>query len=208
MFKHLRLKRPLAVIDVESTGINLCADRIIEIAVLKCFSGDKPTSFVRRLNPGIPIPTAAAAIHGVTDADVAKWRSFTDIARKLARILDGCDLAGFGVKKFGLPLLIAEFRRAEVSFPLVGRDIIDVIQIQHQRGPRDLQSAFTFCVGGRFVGAHLARCDVKATALVLDVMMRRYGDMPKNVRVLHRQLTDVDLGGWFRRDAGRIVFAC
>jgi DNA polymerase III subunit epsilon len=155
----------------------------------------------------MPIPTAAA-IHGLTDADVAKCRSFVGIARKLALFLDGCDLAGFGIKKFDLPLLIAEFRRAEVSFPLVGRAVIDELQVYHQREPRDLQSAFTFCVGGRFVGAHRARCDVKATALVLDAMMRRYGDMPKNVRVLHRQLTDVDLGGWFRRDAGRIVFAC
>jgi DNA polymerase III subunit epsilon len=166
MFKHLRLKRPLVVIDVESTGVNLSIDRIIEVAVLKCLSGDKPMSFVRRLNPGMPIPTAAA-IRGLTDADVAKCRSFVGIARKLALFLDGCDLAGFGIKKFDLPLLIAEFRRAGVSFPLGGCAVIDVLQVYHQREPRDLQSAFAFYVGGRFESAHRARGDVKATALVL-----------------------------------------
>jgi DNA polymerase III subunit epsilon len=131
MFKHLRLKRALVVIDVESTGVNLSIEPIIEVAVLKCLSGDKPMSFVRRLNPGVPFPTAA--IHGITDADVTKCRSFAGIARKLARFLDGCDLAGFGIKKFDLPLLIAEFRRAGVSFARGMR--------RHRRTPPGLSSA-------------------------------------------------------------------
>jgi DNA polymerase III subunit epsilon len=207
MFKHLRLTRPLAVIDIESTGVNPAADRVVEVAALRYAPGGKPMSFVRRVNPTVPIPPAASAVHGIVDADVADCRPFAGIARKLTRILDGCDLAGYGIKKFDLPLLVAEFRRAGLPFPLAGRCVVDALQIFHQKERRDLQAAFAFYCGGNFERAHRAGEDVRATALVLDGMLKRYRDLPRNIRDLHTRLTEADLAGRFRVVDGEPVFA-
>lgn len=207
MFESLRLKRPLAFVDVESTGVNPQTDRIIEVGVYRVSQDDKPVSVVRRVNPTVPIPAEATKVHGITDADVANCRTFADIARKLARFLEGCDLAGYGIKRFDLPILAAEFRRAGVHFALTGRSVVDVLQIFHQREKRDLQAAYTFYVGGKFDDAHRADNDVRATALVLDAMLERYRDLPRTVAELHKQFLDADVGGWFRYEAGAVVFA-
>jgi DNA polymerase-3 subunit epsilon len=207
MLKYLRLTRPLAFLDAETTGIDPHNDRFVEIALLRCTPDGKTTPFLRRLNPGVPIPSGATAVHGVADADVVNCPPFKDIVPELVRFLDGCDLAGYGIKRFDLPLLAAEFRRAGAPFPLAGKAVLDALQIFHQREKRDLQAAFTFYCGGKHDRAHRPDHDVQATALVLDAQLDRYRDLPCTVPALHTQLTDLDLGGWFRRDDGNIVLA-
>lgn len=207
MFQSLRIKRPLAFVDVESTGVNPQSDRIVEVGVYKVTPGEKPVSIVRRVNPTVPIPATATKVHGITDADVADCRPFAAVARKLVRFLDGCDLAGFGIRKFDLPILVAECRRAGVHFPLTGRAVIDALQIYHQQERRTLESALAFYVGEKHAHAHRASEDAKASALVLDAQLRRYRDLPRTVAELHRHLTEADLGGWFRRRDGRLMLA-
>src|SRR5262245_41599378 len=207
MLKHLRLNRPLAFLDAESTGVNPQSDRVVEIALLRCTADEKTVSFSCRVNPGVPIPPNATAVHGITDADVAGCRRFEAIAPQLVRFLDGCDLAGYGIKRFDLPLLVAEFHRAGIRFPLTGRAVIDVLQIFYQREKRDRQAALAFYCDGKHVHAHSAEHDVHATALVLDAQLHRYRDLPRTVGELHAQLAELDLGGWFRRQDGKIVLA-
>jgi len=207
MFQCLQLDRPLAFIDMESTGLNPATDRVVEIAVLRCARGQEPILVSRRINPVVPIPPTATVIHGITDADVSECPRFDEIAQKVDRFLDGCDLAGYGLKKFDLPLLSAEFRRAGVQFLLMGRAVIDVLQIYHSRERRDLQSAFAFYCGKRQEQAHRADQDVLATALILDAQLQHYRDLPQNVGELHRQFMEVDLAGRFRMADGEPVFA-
>jgi len=207
MFHRLRVTRPLAFLDVESTGANPQADRVVEVAVFRVDPDGKTVSAVRRVNPTVPIPAAATKVHGIADADVAGCRPFADVARRLVRFLDGCDLAGFGIKRFDLPILAAECRRAGVHFPLTGRAVVDALQIYHQHERRDLASAVAFYTGGAHAGAHTAAADAEAAARVLDAQLRKYRDLPPTVGELHKLLTGADLGGWFRDDDGRLVFA-
>jgi DNA polymerase III epsilon subunit-like protein len=173
VFQSLRLKRPLAFVDVESTGVNPQTDRVVEVGVYKICPGEKPVSVARRVNPTVPISAAVSRVHGITDADVADCRPFAAIARTLVRFLDGCDLAGFGIKKFDLPILAAECRRAGVHFPLAGRAVIDALQIYHQRERRTLEAALSFYVGAKHAHAHRASDDARVSALVLDAQLRR-----------------------------------
>jgi DNA polymerase-3 subunit epsilon len=206
MLKHLRLKRPLCALDLETTGTHPDRDRVVEVAVLRLDPRKEPVTFLRRVNAEIPIPPTAAAVHGITDDDVADRPPFRAIARRLARLLGGCDLAGFGIRRFDLPFLRAEFARAGMVFRLKDRAVVDALDIFHQREPRDLASALRFYCG-RGNNAHRAASDVRAAVAVLDVQLARYRDLPRTVAERHRRTVGVDVGGWFRREGGRIVFA-
>jgi DNA polymerase-3 subunit epsilon len=139
--RHLRLERPLAVLDLESTGVDPARDRIVEVAVLKLTPGAEPIRFRRLVNPGVPIPPSASAVHGIRDEDVAERPRFAAVAPRLARLLVDADLAGFGLTTFDLPLLLAEFARAGIRFPLGGRAVVDVLRLYRARHPRDLAAA-------------------------------------------------------------------
>lgn len=128
-FKYLRLKRPLAVIDLESTGTNPWTDRIVQIAALRFEPQVKPVAFTRLINPGVSVPPAARAVHGLGDAELAACPAFAKVARRLARFLKHCDLAGYGIKRFDLPLLVAEFSRAGVAFSFANRAVVDAMEI-------------------------------------------------------------------------------
>src|SRR5690606_24362498 len=132
---------PLAVIDLETTGTDPKNDRIIEVSVLKLVPGGEPDHRTRRVNPGVPIPPEASKIHGITDDDVDECPTFRAIAPGLAKFLDGCDLAGFNVLNFDLRLLVAEYNRVGLVFPVAGRRVIDACRIFHRREPRDLTAA-------------------------------------------------------------------
>ncbi len=125
-FNHLRLKWPLAILDVETTGLDPTVDRIVELAIFKQHPHGEPKLFQQRFNPQRPIPPETTAIHGIADDHVADCPAFSDRALDLRRLLEGCDLAGFNIKQFDLPCLAAEFRRAGGDFPLAGRAVIDV----------------------------------------------------------------------------------
>src|SRR5918997_4470557 len=142
MLKNIALERPLAVIDLETTGTDPKCDRIIEVSALKLAPGGEADHRTRRVNPGVPIPPEATAVHGITDDDVADSPTFRAIAPGLARYLDGCDLAGFNVLNFDLRLLVAEYNRAGMTFPVAGRRVVDACKIFHKREPRDLAAAY------------------------------------------------------------------
>ena len=202
---HLRLTRPLAFIDCETTGLAPQRDRIVELAVLCCTPDGEQRSSCRRLHPGIPIPPAATAVHGITDEHVADCPSFAHIAASLARLLQPCDLAGFNLTRFDLPLLQAEFRRAGIDFPLANRDLIDVLEIYHQRHPRNLASAVRYYLGHEHGDAHDALADSAATAAVLDALLGSHADLPRTVPELHARFAGVDLAGRLREQDGQLV---
>jgi DNA polymerase-3 subunit epsilon len=207
MLRHLRLSRQLAVIDLETTGTDPKTDRIVEISVLKIHPNGAQSHRTRRLNPEMPIPEAATAIHGITDADVANQPTFARIAKSLLDHLECCDLCGYNLKKFDLRVLHAEFQRAKRTFSLEGRAIIDPFEIFCRMEPRNLGAAVRRYLGCEHDGAHSAEGDVLATAAVLDAMLGRHSELPRTIAELNAEFQDsdsVDPDGFFRRVEGEI----
>ena len=185
MLKNLKLERPIAFIDVETTGSSPNSDRIVELSILKVHPDGREEYRSHRVNPGIPIPAVATAIHNLTDADVADMPPFREYARSLRDFLDGCDVSGFNVIRFDLPCLEAEFSRAGVEFSREGRSLVDAMVIYHQREPRNLEAAYSKYCGGRMRDPHVAEEDAKAAAAVLDSQLQQYGDLPRDVKGLY-----------------------
>jgi DNA polymerase-3 subunit epsilon len=209
MLKNITLERPLAILDLETTGINLQTDRIVEISVLKLRPNGPQTHWTRRFHPGMPIPPEATAIHGITDGDVAGEPRFADVADEWLALLDGCDLCGFNMKRFDLKILSAEFSRAGRILSMEGRAVIDPMEIFHRREPRDLAAAVSFYLDRGHQNGHSAAADVLATASILDAMVLKYPDLPRDLLGLHRQFSDldcVDSDGFFRRVEGQVRF--
>ena len=206
-FEHLALARPLAVLDVETTGRDPAADRLVEVAVVRFAPGSEPETFHARLDPGVPIPPAATAVHGIADADVAGCPTFGDVADDLRRFLAGSDLAGFNIKRFDLPFLAAEFRRCGKELDLRGVAVLDALQVFFDKEPRDLAAAVRLYCGRDHEDAHSAVADAVAAAAVLDGQLARYADLPRSVPELHRAYCPVDLAGKFRLEGGRVAFA-
>jgi len=210
MFKHLVLQKPLAILDLETTGTDPQTDRIVEIGILKVLPDGRTEHRNYRVNPGIPIPPEATAIHGIADADVANEPRFAQLVANLLTFLEHCDLCGFNLKRFDLRVLYVEFNRASQPLSLEGRAILDPMEIFHAREPRDLAGAVRFYCGREHEGAHAAFTDVLATAEVLDAMLYRYADLPRTVAALDQHLKNpnaVDSAGNFVRVAGEIRFA-
>jgi DNA polymerase-3 subunit epsilon len=203
----LILDRPLAVIDVESTGVDVATDRVVEVAVLRVEPDGRRSLFHRRVRPGVPLPPAAVRVHGITDADVAACPPFAAVAAEVLDALAGADLAGFGLARFDLPLLAAEFGRAGHAFPLAGRAVVDALTVFRRMEPRDLSAAVRVYLGRDHEGAHSAPADAAAALAVLDAQVGRYG-LPATPAGLHDLLIEVDVAGRFRRDAdGHVAFA-
>jgi DNA polymerase III subunit epsilon len=210
VFQHLTLDRPLVVLDLETTGINPAADRIIQICVLRAEPDGRSDLQTRLVNPGVPTPTDATAIHGLIDADVAGAPPFDGLAQGLLDFLEGCDLCGFNIRRFDLRMLWAEFRRAGKELCLDGRAIIDAMEIFHAREPRDLAAAVRYYCGKEHGGGHNAANDAAATAEVLDAMLGRYTDLPRSVAGLHGLLPSgrlADVAGFFTSVDGELRFA-
>ncbi len=199
----LVLERPLVVFDTETTGTNSRSDRVVEIACVKIHPDGRREDFERRLNPGIPIPAASTAIHGISDADVAGAPRFRDVAAELAAYLEGCDLAGYNIAGFDLPVLRAEFLRAGVPFDVSDRRLVDAQRIFFSREPRHLAAAARFYCQSDHDGAHGARADAEMTLRVLVGQLQRYSELPHTVGELHDQFCagidqDIDPEGRFR----------
>jgi len=184
MLKNLKLARPIAFIDVETTGTNPNSDRVVELSILKIHPDGKEEYKSHRVNPGVPIPAEATAVHGITDTDVASLPTFCQYAKSVKDFLDGCDIAGFNVIKFDLPCLEAEFARAGVEFSRQSRYLVDSMVIYHQRDPRNLQAAYQKYCGGDMESPHVAEEDVKAAVAVLDGQLEQYEDLPRDVKEL------------------------
>lgn len=206
------LDRPLVFLDLETTGLSPSQDRIVELAIIKVTPGGDVLERVRRFNPGTPIPAEAIAIHGITAQDVLDEATFAQCARSLASLLDGCDLAGFNVRRFDVPILMAEFRRAEVPFDVRGRRIIDMQAIFHREEPRDLSAAAHFYLGREHPEAHSALGDIRTSAAVLSAQLERYAHLPRDLDGLHKYCDELlplesELERWFKETpAGHLVF--
>jgi DNA polymerase III subunit epsilon len=171
---ELKLKRPIAFFDIESTGTNVVKDRIVEICIFKVLPDGSSETKLRRINPGIPIPAEVTAIHGISDNDVAHEPNFKQIARSMYDFLKDCDLAGYNSNKFDVPMLIEEFLRCNIEFSLKNRNLIDVQNIFHKMEPRTLKAAYKFYCNKELVDAHTAEADTKATYEILISQIKRY----------------------------------
>ncbi len=173
----LKLNRPLAFFDIETTGVNVGTDRIIEISIFKVYPDGNEESLTMRINPGVPIPPASTAIHGISDADVKDSPKFRDVAPQLAQMLKNTDLAGYNSNKFDIPLLVEEFLRHGIDFDISNRKFVDVQNIFHKMEPRTLKAAYRFYCGKELVNAHSAEADTRATYEVLLAQLDRYQGM-------------------------------
>src|SRR5262249_23674552 len=154
MFGHLRLSRPLVFLDVETTGVDPRTDSIIEIAMMRFAPELTPVALEQRLNPQRLIPPAATAVHGMGDQHVMQSPTFAEQAADVARFIGDADLAGFGIARFDLPFLVAEFERIGWQFPLTGRKVIDALTLFHRLEPRDLAAAVRKYCGYELAHAH------------------------------------------------------
>ncbi len=175
----IKLDRPLAVIDLETTGLRPESDRIVELAILKIYPDGKEIQYAKRINPGIAIPPEASAVHGIRNEDVKNEPAFRVIAKQVARILDGCDLAGFNISGYDLRLLQREFERAGVEFSVEGRAVVDDKQIFDAREPRNLEAACRFYLAEEHENAHSALADARMTWRLINAQLSRYDDLPR-----------------------------
>ena len=207
---ELQLKRPLAILDLETTGTNIAKDRIVEIAVIKIMPDGNVHEKETRVNPLMPIPSAVTAIHGISDDDVKDSPTFGQIAKAFFIFLDECDIGGFNSLRFDLPILLEEFHRAGVVFDLSNRKLIDVQRIYHIMEPRTLTAAYKFYCEKSLNDAHRAIADVRATFEVLKSQLDRYPAALKNdMDFLHELSKDgdfVDLGKRMYFDNGMEMF--
>lgn len=171
---NLNLKRPLVFFDLETTGINISMDRIVEISLLKILPDQTESTYTYRINPERPIPLESSLIHKIYDEDVKDAVKFKDVAQEIADILESCDLGGYNSNKFDIPLLMEEFLRAGIDFSLENRSFIDVQNIFHQMEQRTLKAAYRFYCDQDLNNAHSAEADVRATYEVLKAQLERY----------------------------------
>ena len=177
----LQLKNPIVFFDLETTGINIVSDRIVEISYLKIYPNGEEESRTRRINPEMPIPPQATEVHGITDEDVKDAPVFRTIAKSLASKLEGCDLAGYNSNRFDIPLLAEEFLRADVDIDLMKRKFVDVQTIFHKKEQRTLSAAYKFYCNGDLENAHSAEADTKATYEILKAQLDHYSDLKNDI---------------------------
>ena len=211
---YLHLKNPLVFFDLETTGTNISKDKIVEFAAVKVLPDGNKNTLVQLINPLIPIPPEVTLIHGISDEDVKEAPPFKNVAKELARFFEGCDLAGFNIIKFDVPLLVEEFLRAGVDFEISTKKLLDAQKIFHLMEKRNLASAYKFYCNKDLHGAHSALTDTMATVEVFEQQIKKYegmavtdlkgdqiGIIENEMGILHEltNLNMVDL-------AGRIVY--
>ena len=198
----LNLKNPIVFFDLETTGINVSSDRIVEITYLKVEPNGNKTSKTLRINPQMHIPEQASAVHGIYDQDVADCPAFRQVAASIAKDIEGCDLAGYNSINFDIPLLVEEFLRADVDIDLKRRKFVDVMVIFYKQEPRNLSAAYKFYCGKDLSNAHSSEADTMATLEILEAQLCRYGDLENTINFLSEYSShnkNVDY-------AGRIIY--
>lgn len=199
----LNLKKPIIFFDLETTGINVSTDRIVEICYIKVMPNGNETSKNMRINPGMHIPEEASSVHGITDEDVKDCPTFKQVAREIANDFEGCDIAGFNSNRFDVPMLAEEFLRAQINIDLSKHNAIDVQVIYHKLEQRTLSAAYKFYCGGELVDAHSALADTRATYEILMAQLDKYPD------ILHNDVEFLSQYSSFTRNvdyAGRMVY--
>jgi DNA polymerase-3 subunit epsilon len=205
----LQLTKPLAFIDLETTGTNLGTDRIIEIAIVKVLPDGSKSIKRKIINPEMPIPKSSTDIHGFTDEMVKDAPTFRQVAHELKQVLDSCDLAGYNSNRFDIPLLVEEFLRAGVDFDLKGRKLVDVQKIFHLMEQRTLSAAYKFYCNKILESAHSAEADAHATHEILIAQLTHYPALGTTVDTVLKTIGEdviVDLARRFVMENGVEVF--
>lgn len=199
---RLTLQRPIVFFDIETTGLNIMKDRIIELSYIKVFPDGQEQKECLRINPGMPIPPESTAVHHITDDDVRQCPSFEQLAHRLAEVFTGCDVAGFNSNHFDVPVLDEEFTRAGIQFNWNDCKFIDIQTIFHKKEKRDLAAAYLFYCGAEMQNHHSSMADVETTYDVFKAQLERYDDIGSTVPKLSEYSSfsaNADL-------AGRIIY--
>jgi len=205
----LQLIRPLAIIDLETTGINLGSDRIVEIAIVKIMQDGKKTVKRKLINPEMPIPKGSTDIHGITNEMVRDAPTFRQVGNELKQFLDNCDLAGYNSNRFDIPMLVEEFLRVGMEFEGKGRKLLDVQKIFHMMEQRTLSAAYRFYCNKELEGAHGAEADASATWEVLEAQVVKYPQLGTNIETILKCIGEepvVDFARRFTLENGVEVF--
>ena len=181
---ELKLSKPICFFDLETTGIDIIKDRIVEISILKVYPNGNKESKTWLVNPTIPIPKAASDVHGITDERVANEPTFKELAKQIHNMIKDSDLAGYNSDRFDIPLLAEEMLRAEVDFDLGNRVSVDVQTIFHKMEQRTLSAAYKFYCGKDLIDAHTASADTNATYEILKAQLDRYDSLENNIKKL------------------------
>ena len=208
---NLKLERPLVFFDLETTGIQIATDRIVEISILKVYPNGNRESWTKLVNPEIEIPKEASDIHGITNEKVVTEPTFSELAPKISTMIEGCDLAGFNSNRFDIPLLAEEMLRAKVNFDMQDRLAIDVQVIFHKKEQRNLSAGYEFYCGKTLDNAHSAEADTLATYEILEAQIDRYEDVEGDVDFLSAYSSHqkrADFAGFILRDeSGEEIFS-
>jgi len=180
----LELKRPLATFDLETTGVNVAEDRIVEISIIKLNPDGSEETLTELVNPEVSIPAEAAAVHGITNEKVADKPTIKELAPKIVEFIGDADLSGYNCLKFDVPLLMEEFLRNDIDFSMKNRKVVDVQNIFHKMEQRTLVAAYKFYCNGDLTDAHSAEADTRATLEVLKAQVEKYEELDGNVEML------------------------
>lgn len=205
----LHLTKPLAFIDLETTGINLGTDRILEIAIVKILPDGTKTVKRKLINPEMAIPKSSSDIHGITDEMVKDAPTFKQVAQELKQMLDGCDLGGYNSNRFDIPLLNEEFLRAGVVFEMKGRKMVDVQNVFHKMEQRTLSAAYKFYCNKTLENAHSAEADATATYEILLAQLDRYPELGRTLETINKTIGEeviVDFARRFVMENGVEIF--
>jgi DNA polymerase-3 subunit epsilon len=195
----LQLTRPIAFIDLETTGINISTDRIIEIAIVKVSPDESRVVKRKLINPLMPIPPSSTAIHGITDEMVKDAPSFKQAANELKQFMESCDLGGYNSNRFDIPMLIEEFLRIGIDFNTEGRKLVDVQKVFHMMEQRTLSAAYKFYCQKTLEGAHSAEIDATATWEILEAQVERYPNIGATVESIVKFTGEDDIVDFARR---------
>jgi DNA polymerase-3 subunit epsilon len=186
---ELKLTKPICFFDLETTGINVTNDRIVEIAIFKVYPNGNKESKTWLVNPTIPIPAETTAVHGITNEKVANEPTFAQLASTVYNMIKDSDLAGFNSDRFDIPLLAEELLRAGVDFDMKNRVAVDIQTIFHKKEERTLSAAYKFYCGETLENAHSAEADTMATYEILKSQLERYDDLPRDIKSLSEYTT-------------------
>tara|TARA_B100000809_G_C15069972_1_gene505618 strand:- start:11 stop:787 length:777 start_codon:yes stop_codon:yes gene_type:complete len=181
---QLNLTKPICFFDLETTGINITNDRIVEISILKVYPNGKEETYTKRVNPTVPIPAEVTLVHGISDVDIADAPTFKDISKEVYQIIKDCDLGGFNSNRFDIPVLAEEMLRANIDFDMKNTQSIDVQTIFHKMEQRTLSAAYKFYCDKNLDNAHSAEADTLATYEVLKSQLDRYEDLENDANFL------------------------
>ncbi len=195
----LKLDRPIAFIDLETTGINISTDKIIELAIIKILPDGSKTVKRKLLNPQMPIPKSSTDIHGITDEMVKDAPTFKQVANEVKQFLENCDMGGYNSNRFDVPMLMEEFLRIGLDFSVEGRKMVDVQKVFHLMEQRTLGAAYKFYCGKTLDGAHSAEVDATATWEILVAQVERYDNIGTTIESIVKFTGEDDIVDFSRR---------